>query len=542
MSHTDEVKRKLDEIIDDFVQRNPTVTKEDVQHLMRSYFLLLISSHFTERIHPIPNKNAAENIPSFTAATSHSTAPSPPQGSEPSPQLKTDILEKNAEVASRFTSNDCSAIRRKNAENTVNNLSFDDILLSHRTFEFGNKNVAVLFKIAQKLNVRGYTKMKKEHLIETLESIRTRYNAPDGKFRFELNFHQETCNGQTCHATMNLSDVDNCLWKYCPTHISQAKHFDKVIDATFRDVRTNRLMSEIECAARFQSKSFVDIMNDANNIEKNAGSVISNTDDVVFDTVSTSASNGSEPKLKTEISFVPNYLKRTLEMDLPNRDDNDLPKLLKKKKNASGNNQIVGGLRAKIMHHSKRDVGNKKPVSKKFQEDSCSYINEEDDTFTNDIAGCSDAEIDDIETTENKLVEEEEDEEEEEEQFNNDEEDDEPETVLNEEEDDFEDSSESEEDSDCSVIDKNKQKAPVCAITHHIPHANDPLSSSSPAKLLATLISASNVSVTNKPQKPRNSNTNKGKRKEIQEDMNGNNKPSSEKKTKSKMVKKKSET
>ena len=126
-------------VVHDFLIKYPTVQKKDVLMLLQTVFQLATRELFQQDDNGTDEKN-----------------------------------ESSAPVVMKKRRSKTEESRRQTADQTLATLSIDDMFRSS-SYNFEQQTFNVLCKIAQKVALRGYTKMKKEELVHALEQHRKKY-------------------------------------------------------------------------------------------------------------------------------------------------------------------------------------------------------------------------------------------------------------------------------------------------------------------------------------------------------------------------------
>ena len=92
-------------------------------------------------------------------------------------KTKTTPKKKRTSSSSRQINGEEEKVSRRHlAEEKIASMSCDDLFLETNSYSFESQNYTTLCKIAQKVALQGYTKMKKDDLVLALEKYRVMYN------------------------------------------------------------------------------------------------------------------------------------------------------------------------------------------------------------------------------------------------------------------------------------------------------------------------------------------------------------------------------
>ena len=150
-------------------------------------------------------------------------------------------------------------------DKNVTESTSDSLLLDSVTKlpPFKDLTVTLLHQLCKKFGIKKYTGMNKESMVNVLTLYKENYNNIP-YFRFQHFYKQEKCNANGCNSSKNLQNVSNLKWKYCNIHIKTTKDtlldWDNSVNTTFLDVHGNKQLSIPEASAKFQSKSFENII------------------------------------------------------------------------------------------------------------------------------------------------------------------------------------------------------------------------------------------------------------------------------------------
>ena len=166
--------------------------------------------------------------------------------------------------------------KKKDTENNeeqskIISLTPDELFLNGtcKVPPFNTMTVLSLQKLCSKLGVKKYSTMKKESMVNLLETYKTKYNTHDS-FRFQHFYTQEQCNAVGCKCTKRLIHSGTRNWKYCDKHVGGSVcQWDTKVNSSFWDIQRNLRLTREESALRFENKGFNVILDEFVNKSKN---------------------------------------------------------------------------------------------------------------------------------------------------------------------------------------------------------------------------------------------------------------------------------